>query len=57
MTPLETTLALTNHIRDAVRPHLGAWHGRQISGTAASGDATFAIDEISVTQTVASVGP
>ena len=46
MTPLETTLALTHHIRDAVRPHLGAWHGRQISGTAASGDATFAIDEI-----------
>lgn len=46
MTPLETTLALTRHIRDTVRPHLGAWTGRQISGTAASGDATFHIDEI-----------
>ena len=46
MTPQETVLALTRHIRDAVRPHLGAWHGRQISGTAASGDATFGIDEI-----------
>ncbi len=37
---------MTRHIRDTVRPHLGAWHGREISGTAASGDATFAIDEI-----------
>lgn len=46
MTPPETILALTRHIRDTVRPHLGAWHGRQISGTAASGDATFAIDDI-----------
>ena len=46
MTPQETVLALTRHIRDTVRPHLGAWHGRQISGTAASGDATFQIDEI-----------
>ncbi len=46
MTPQETVLALTRHIRDAVRPHLGAWHGRQISGTAASGDATFGIDDI-----------
>ena len=46
MTPQETILALTRHVRDAVRPHLGAWHGRQISGTAASGDATFAIDEL-----------
>jgi len=46
MTPQETVLALTRHIRDTVRPHLGAWHGRQISGTAASGDATFGIDEI-----------
>ncbi len=46
MTPQETTLALTRHIRDAVRPHLGAWHGREITGTAASGDATFGIDEI-----------
>ncbi len=46
MTPQETVLALTRHIRDAVRPHLGAWHGRHISGTAASGDATFAIDDV-----------
>jgi len=46
LTPQETVLALTRHIRDTVRPHLGAWHGRQISGTAASGDATFGIDEI-----------
>ena len=45
MTPQETIVALTRHIRDTVRPHLGAWHGRQISGTAASGDATFAIDD------------
>ncbi len=46
MTPQETVIALTRHIRDTVRPHLGAWHGRQISGTANSGDATFAIDDI-----------
>ncbi len=46
MTPQETVLALTRHIRDIVRPHLGAWHGREIAGTAASGDATFGIDEI-----------
>jgi myo-inositol-1(or 4)-monophosphatase len=46
VTPQETIFALTRHIRDTVRPHLGAWHGRKISGTAASGDATFAIDDI-----------
>ncbi len=46
MTPQETVLAMTRHIRDTVRPHLGAWHGREISGTAASGDATFGIDDI-----------
>lgn len=46
MTPQETVIALARHIRDTVRPHLGAWHGRQISGTAHSGDATFAIDDI-----------
>lgn len=44
--PQDTVLSLTRHIRDAVRPHLGGWSGRQISGTAASGDATFGIDEI-----------
>jgi len=37
---------LTRYIRDIVRPHLGAWHGREISGTAASGDVTFGIDDI-----------
>jgi myo-inositol-1(or 4)-monophosphatase len=46
MTPQQTVLAITRHIRDTVRPHLGAWQGREVSGTAASGDATFAIDEI-----------
>ncbi len=46
MTPADTIAALTRHIRDAVRPHLGAWHGRAIEGVAASGDATFAIDEV-----------
>ncbi len=45
VTPQETVIALTRHIREAVRPHLGAWHGREIVGTAASGDATFKIDE------------
>ncbi len=46
MTPPETVIALARHIRETVRPHLGAWHGRQISGTANSGDATFAIDDV-----------
>ena len=46
MTPQETVLAMTRHIRAAVRPHLGAWQGREVSGTAASGDATFGIDDI-----------
>ena len=46
MTPQETVLAMTRHIRETVRPHLGAWHGREISGIAASGDATFGIDDI-----------
>lgn len=46
MTPQETVIALTRHIRETVRPHLGAWHGRKISGTANSGDATFAIDDV-----------
>jgi myo-inositol-1(or 4)-monophosphatase len=45
VTPQETILALTRHIRDTVRPHLGAWQSRIVSGTAASGDATFAIDD------------
>ncbi len=46
MTPQETVVALTRHIRDAVRPLLGAAQGRAVLGTAASGDATFAIDEV-----------
>ena len=46
MTPPETLLALTRHVRDAVRPHLGAYHARAVSGTAHSGDATFAIDDV-----------
>jgi myo-inositol-1(or 4)-monophosphatase len=45
MTPQETIIALTRHIRDTVRPHLGMWQSRSVSGTAASGDATFAIDD------------
>ncbi len=45
MTPQETIVALTRHIRDTVRPHLGAWQSRAVSGTAASGDATFVIDD------------
>ncbi len=46
MTEQETVVALTTFIRDAVRPHLGAWQSRKITGTAESGDATFAIDDI-----------
>ncbi len=46
MTPQETVIALTKHIRDKVRPHLGQAQARRITGTAASGDATFAIDDI-----------
>ncbi len=34
------------HIRDTVRPHLGALQSRRVTGTAVSGDATFAIDDI-----------
>lgn len=46
MSPQETILALTEFVRDTVRPHLGLWHSRAISGTANSGDATFAIDDV-----------
>jgi myo-inositol-1(or 4)-monophosphatase len=46
LNPTETVIALTRHIRDTVRPHLGTLQSRRISGTANSGDATFAIDEI-----------
>lgn len=46
MTDAEMVVALTRHIRDAVRPHLGAARSRVVSGVAASGDATFAIDVV-----------
>ena len=46
MTPPETLALMVRHVRDAVRPHLGAYHSRAVSGTAHSGDATFAIDDI-----------
>jgi len=46
LSPDEIVTNLTRHIRDTVRPHLGAWQSRKVSGTAASGDATFAIDDI-----------
>ncbi len=46
MTLQELTVDLTKYIRNIVRPHLGAWQGREISGTAASGDVTFHIDDI-----------
>ena len=46
MTPQETVVALAKHIRDTVRPHLGRAQARRITGTAVSGDATFAIDDI-----------
>lgn len=53
MNPQEIILALTKHIRDTVRPHLGALQSRKVSGTAASGDATFAIDDIAEDAVVA----
>lgn len=46
MSPQEAVIALSKHIRDQVRPHLGRASARRVTGTAASGDATFAIDEI-----------
>jgi myo-inositol-1(or 4)-monophosphatase len=46
MTEQETVLAITKYIRDKVRPHLGAWSARKVTGIAESGDATFAIDNI-----------
>jgi myo-inositol-1(or 4)-monophosphatase len=42
----DTIVALTLHIRDQVRPHLGSRNARSVTGTSASGDATFAIDDI-----------
>ena len=46
MSPDEIVTSLTTHIRETVRPHLGAFASRRVSGTAASGDATFVIDDI-----------
>ncbi len=46
MDALQTLIDLTLSIRDTVRPHLGTLQSRRVTGTAASGDATFAIDEI-----------
>jgi myo-inositol-1(or 4)-monophosphatase len=46
MTEAELVRELTLFIRDRVRPHLGAWHARAVTGTAESGDATFAIDDV-----------
>lgn len=46
MTPQETIRALANHVKKAVFPHLGTWRARKVTGTAASGDATFDIDDI-----------
>jgi len=37
---------LCGEVRDAVRPHVGTAGARDIEGTGASGDATFAIDEV-----------
>jgi myo-inositol-1(or 4)-monophosphatase len=46
MNPEQIVLDLTTHIRDKVRPHLGMLQSRRVTGTANSGDATFAIDDI-----------
>jgi myo-inositol-1(or 4)-monophosphatase len=46
MNPEQVIIDLTLHIRDRVRPHLGELQSRRITGTASSGDATFAIDDV-----------
>jgi myo-inositol-1(or 4)-monophosphatase len=45
-TAREMIAELGEHVRQAVTPHLGTWRARRITGTAASGDATFDIDDI-----------
>lgn len=45
-TSQETLWQLGEYVRQAVIPHLGTWRARRITGTAASGDATFDIDDI-----------
>lgn len=46
MEPQQLIRNLTLCVRDAVIPHLGEWRARRVTGVAASGDATFRIDEI-----------
>ena len=46
MNPQETILALAEHVKSAVTPHLGTWRARRVTGIASSGDATFDIDDI-----------
>lgn len=46
MSPRDITSNLAVYIRDAVRPHMGSMQSRKLMGVAASGDTTFAIDEI-----------
>jgi myo-inositol-1(or 4)-monophosphatase len=43
---LETVLELCEEVRAVVRPNLGKAASKSLSGTGASGDATFAIDEL-----------
>ncbi len=46
MEPQRLIRNLTLCVRAAVLPHLGEWRARRVTGVAASGDATFRIDEI-----------
>lgn len=46
LTPRQTMLALSQHVKSAVFPHLGTWRARKVTGIASSGDATFDIDDI-----------
>ncbi len=39
-------IALAEHVKASVFPHLGTWRARRVTGVASSGDATFDIDEI-----------
>lgn len=41
----QTALDLAGHIRQVVRPLAGAVESKRVTGTAASGDATFSIDD------------
>jgi myo-inositol-1(or 4)-monophosphatase len=44
--PVEIICGLAQHVKAAVVPHMGTWRARRVTGIAASGDATFDIDEI-----------